>query len=130
MGMNKKVIGLFKDELGRTIMNEFCALRAKTYSCSTDDDSEKKARGINRYVIKRSLMFKNYKDSLSNHKTVLKSQKIFKSDHHDVYAEEVNKIALSSTGNKKLQTFDTVTTYPYETNTFKVCESKMSSKYK
>ena len=44
---NKKVIGLFKDELGRKIIKEFCALRAKTYSCLMGDDSEvKKAKGI------------------------------------------------------------------------------------
>ena len=39
MGMNKKVIGMFKDELGGMIMKEFCALRAKTYSYLMDDDS-------------------------------------------------------------------------------------------
>ena len=42
---NKKVIGLFKDELGGTIMKEFCALRATTYSYLMDDDCEvKKAK--------------------------------------------------------------------------------------
>ena len=56
------------------------------------------------------------------------SQLRFKSDHHNVYTEEVNKIALSSNDNKRLQTFDRVTTYPYGTNTFKVCESEMLSK--
>ena len=47
MGMNKKVIGLFKDELGGKIMKEFCALRAKTYTYLMDDDNEKKkAKGM------------------------------------------------------------------------------------
>ena len=39
IGKNKKVIGLFKDELGGRIMNEFCAFRTKTYSYLMDDDS-------------------------------------------------------------------------------------------
>ena len=75
-------------------------------------------------------MFENYKDSLFKDKIILKSQQRFKSDHHKVYTEEVNKIALSSNDDKRLQTFDKVTTYPYGTNAFKVCESEMLSKYK
>ena len=56
IGMNKKVIGLFKDELGGKIMKEFCALRAKTYTYLMDDDVEKKkAKGIKKGVIKRRL---------------------------------------------------------------------------
>ena len=74
-------------------------------------------------------MPESYKDLLFNDKTILKSQLRFKSNHHDVYTEEVNTIALSSNYNKRLQTFDSVTTYPYRTNAFKVCESEMLSKY-
>ena len=48
MGMNKTVIGMFKDELGGKIMKEFFALRVKTYTYLMDDDSEKKANGIKR----------------------------------------------------------------------------------
>ena len=70
-------------------------------------------------------MFENYKDSLFNNKTIMRSQLRFKSDHHNVYTEEVNKIALNSNDDKRLQTFDRVTTYPYGTNAFKVCESEM-----
>ena len=42
-----------------------------------------------------------------------------------MYTEEVNKIALSSNDDKRIQTFDRVTTYPYSTNVFKVCENEM-----
>ena len=78
--------------------------------------NQKKAKGTKKRVLKRELMFENYKDSLFNDKIILKSQQRFKSDHHKVYTEEVNKIALSSNDDKRLQTFDTITTYPYSMN--------------
>ena len=57
-------------------------------------------------------MFEHYKDSLFNNKTIMKLLQRFRSDHHEVYTEEVNKIALSSNDDKRLQTFDRITTYP------------------
>ena len=42
-----------------------------------------------------------------------------------MYTEEVNKIALNSNDDKGLQTFDGITTYPYGTNAFRVCQSEM-----
>ena len=70
-------------------------------------------------------MFQNFKDCLLNNKNVHRSPQRFKSYNHHVYTEEVNKIELSSNDDKRLQTFDRITTYPYETNAFKVCESEM-----
>ena len=70
-------------------------------------------------------MFENYKDSLFNNNTILRSQLRFNSDLHNVYTGEVNKIALNSNDDKRLQTHDKITTYPYGTNAFKVCESEM-----
>ena len=129
IGVNKKVIGMLKDELGGKIMKEFWTLRAKTYSYFINDDSEiKKAKGVKRCVIKRRPMFENYKDSLFNNKKIMRSPLRFKSDHHNVYKEEVNKVALNTDDNKRLQTFDRVTTYPCGTNAFKACESEMLSK--
>ena len=75
-------------------------------------------------------MFKNYKTCNFNNETILQSQQRFEGDYHDVYTERINKITLSSNDDKRLQTFDKVTTYPYGTNAFKVCESEMLSKYK
>ena len=73
-------------------------------------------------------MVKNYKDCLFIDKAILKSQQRLKSDCHNVYTEEINKIALSSDNDKRLQTCDKITTYPYGTNAFKVSESEMLSK--
>ena len=62
VGKNKKVIGMFKDELGRKIMSKFCALRAKTYSYLIDDYNDddydrnniinKKAKRTKKCIIK------------------------------------------------------------------------------
>ena len=83
IGKNKKVISLFKDELGGKIMKEFCALKPKTYPYSIDgydDDYDKnklinkKAKGSKKCAIKRRLIIENNKDSLFNDKMILKSQ--------------------------------------------------------
>ena len=56
-------------------------------------------------------MFQNFKDCLFNNKNIYRSQERFKSYNHDVYTEEFNKIALSNNDDKRLQTFDRITTY-------------------
>ena len=85
-----------------------------------DGGSDKKAKGTKRCVIKRALKFNDYKDCVLNNETVLKSQQRFKSEAHNVYTEEINKIALSSNDDKRLQTFDRITSYPYGTSAGKV----------
>ena len=72
--------------------------------------------------------YENYTDCLSNDKIVLKSQQRFKRDYHNVCTEQINKIALSSNDDKRLQTFDKTATYPYGTKALKVWESEMLSK--
>ena len=112
-------------------MTEFCALRAKAYAYKLDDDTEmKKAKGTKKCIVKREITFKNYADALFNNTVILKSQQRFRSYYHKVYTEEVNKIELSSNVDKRIQTFDKVATFPYGTNVFKVCESKILSKNK
>ena len=116
-------------------MEEFCALRAKTYAHlinGYNDDYykkekiiNKKAKGKKKCVINHRLMFENYKDCMFNDKIIIKSQQRFKSDHHVVYTDEINKIVLRSNDDKRLQTFDRVTTYPHGANIFKVWESEM-----
>ena len=97
-------------------MTEFIALRAKTYAflidCYNDDDCDKnnitnkKAKGTKKCTVKRELMFKHYKGCLFNNIKLLKPQQRFRSDHHKVCTEEVNKIALGSNDDKRIQTYD------------------------
>ena len=102
-------------------MTEFVALRAKTCAYLTDGcEKDKKAKGTKKCIIKRRLKFNDYKDCLLNNQIVLKSQQRFKDERHDVYTEEINKIPLSSNDDKRLQTFDRITSYPYGTSAGKV----------
>ena len=61
IGRNKKVPGLFKDELGRNIIAEVVALRPKTYAYLMNDGSDhKKAKDTKKKcVIKQKLMFES-----------------------------------------------------------------------
>ena len=112
IGKNKKVPCLFKDELGEKIITEFVALRPKAYAYLDNyGKNPKKAKGTKKCAIKQKLMFQNFKDCLFDNKNVYRSQQRFKSYNHDVYTEEFNKIALSNNDDKRLQTFDRITTY-------------------
>ena len=84
IGKNKKVKGKFKDQIDVKIMTKICGLRAKPYSFLidgySDDDYEKnnitnkKAKGKKICILKRELMFKDYKDSLFNDEVLIRSQ--------------------------------------------------------
>ena len=80
IGKNKKVFGMLKmNQVVKKIMTEFCALRAKAYAYKLDDDIEhKKVKGTKKCIVKRELMFKNYKDSLFNDEIIIKSQQRFR----------------------------------------------------
>ena len=98
--MNKKVIGLMKDELGGAIMTEFITLRHKLYSFRKLDGAEdKKCKRIKKCVIKKTLSFKN---CLLNPTNVYRSQLMFRSTKHEVHMIEVNKVALNGDDDKRI----------------------------
>ena len=131
-----------KDELGGKIMVKFIALSAKTYSYLVDDGSEDtKAKGTKNCVIKRQLKFENYKNCLEttqlnnktnvesffcykrkhkqfikNNKLILKTRQRFKSESHNIFTEEINKIDLSSSDDERMQSIDSIKIYAYGTS--------------
>ena len=63
MGKNKKVPGLFKNELRRKLITEFVALRPKAYSYLDDDGNEhKKSKGTKKCVVKQKIMYQIFTD--------------------------------------------------------------------
>ena len=76
------------------------------------------------------LTFLDYKDCLLNNEIILESQQRFKSERHNVCTAEINKIALSSNDDKRLQTYDRIKSYPNGTSAGKVCKTELLSKYK
>ena len=113
-GKNKKIIGLMKDELGGKIITVIVTLRPKTYSFLTDDGKEdKKAKGTKKCVIKKMIKFNDYKKCLLNDEVMLKPQQRFICKKHDVYTENINKIALSNNDDKRIVSSNKITSYPY-----------------
>ena len=101
-GINKKVLGMMKDEAGGKTIKEFVGLRAKLYSFVMDDGEEtKKCKGVKKQVVESSIRHEHYKTCLTTGKELLRKQNILRSYNHEVYTEEVNKIALSAQDDKR-----------------------------
>ena len=101
-GINKKVLGMFKDEAGGKIIIEFVGLRAKLYSYIMDEGEEhKKCKGIKKQVVATSIKHEDYKTCLTTGKEQLRKQNILRSYEHEVFTEEVNKVALSALDDKR-----------------------------
>ena len=101
-GVNKKVLGMFKDEAAGKVIKEFVGLRAKLYSYKMDEGKEnKRCKGIKKAVVEKSIRHEDYKTCLTTGKEQLRKQNIIRSYEHTLYTEEVNKVALSSADDKR-----------------------------
>ena len=111
-GINKKVLGMFKDEAAGKNINEFVGLRAKLYSYKMEEGKEnKRCKGIKKAVVEKSITHEDYKTCLETGKEQLRRQNIIRSYEHTLYTEEVNKIALSAADDKRYllkDSFDTL----------------------
>ena len=101
-GANKKVIGMFKDEVAGKQITHFVGLRPKLYSFKIEDEKElKKCKGIKSNVVKKELDFDDYVKCLISGEKEMKKMKIIRSEKHDIYSKEVNKVALSNQDDKR-----------------------------
>ena len=110
VGLNEKVIGLMKDELGGEIMREFVSLWPKMYSYKVGNSEPKKCKGIKKCVLKKIISFDDYKKCLFSRERTHRSQLLFRSRKHEVKTLEVNKLVLSREDDKRI-TINGVTSY-------------------
>ena len=114
IGVNKKVLGLMKDELGGGIITEFVALRPKAYSYKTEDNVElKKAKRTKKCIVNKMLNLNDYKNCLLHNRKVLRSQQRFKGENQSAYTENINKIALSCNDDRRFIATHGIESYPY-----------------
>ena len=101
-GVNKKVIGLMKDEAGGKSITKFVGLRAKNYSFMLESKEQKECKGIKKSVTRNNISFLDYETCLFSNISQLRKMNVFRSRRHNVYTEEVNKIALSANDDKRI----------------------------
>ena len=84
-------------------MQEFVGLRAKLYSYKMyEGKEEKRCKGVKQSVVKNEITFEDYKTCLDTQKEQMRKMNVIRSHKHEVYTEEVNKVALSANDDKRV----------------------------
>ena len=84
-------------------------MRPRKYSYLTD-------KMFKKILIKSELKFKDYKIFLENNKKFFRSQQRFRTEAYNLPTEKINKSALSSNGDKRLQKLHEIKSYSYGTS--------------
>ncbi|PFX13822.1 hypothetical protein AWC38_SpisGene22070 [Stylophora pistillata] len=115
-GVNKKVIGKFKDEAGGKIIEEFVGLRAKLYSYKMFDggDEKKKCKGVKTGVVESTISFDDCKRCLFGGGKQYRKMNTLRSRKHEISMEEINKVALSADDDKRVILSNRVDTHAIE----------------
>ena len=71
------------------------------------------AKGTKKCVIKKIIKFNDYKECLLDDEVIPKSQQGLISKKHDVYTENINKVALSNNDDKRIVSSNKISSYPY-----------------
>ena len=99
--MNKKVLGMMKDEAGGQQITEFVGLRSKLYAFKTETGSDKKRKGVKKAVVKNHITFDHYKDCLFENKIYNATFNTLRSRKHEITTDFITKVALSANDDKR-----------------------------
>ena len=112
--LNKKVPGKIKLEMGEDVIQEFIGLKPKMYSILYGEDlkESKKAKGVNRAVVRRTLRHKDYKVSLMEQRRFTHRMRRIGSEKHQLYTYDQSKLTLNPYDDKRFL-IDGVKSVPY-----------------
>lgn len=110
--INKKVLGLMKDENGGKIMKSFVGLRSKLYAITVDNQLTAKAKGIN-YSVVKTLCMNDYRKCIDGTQQVFKDMIRFRSIKHVIFSQIVNKIAICGKDDKRFIMENSINTYAW-----------------
>lgn len=111
--VNKKKLGLMKDECAGGIMTEFAGLRSKVYSYIQGGDTTKKLKGVKKQALKRRIHFDDYKNCIMNSQRKLTHMQTIQSTKHDIFTCKINKLALSPHDEKRYVREDNISTFAW-----------------
>ena len=110
---NHKIPGLMSDETGGEPIKQFRGLRAKLYSLTVGSKEVKRAKGVEKSVVKHHIKHQHYCDILENSSTMRTAMTTFRHKDHQLYTVRVNKLGLSAFDDKRYILADGVTTLAY-----------------
>ena len=83
-------------------------------------EDHKKCKGVKKNVVKNSITHNDYRECLFTKREQSRKMNVIRSHHHDIYTEEVNKIALSASDDKRVIMDDGISTLAYGHHTLKL----------
>ena len=110
VGLNNKVVGMFKDEAGGKIIEEFVGLRSKLYRYRLSHVEKKKCKGVKTSVVDKNIKFDDYKRCLFGGGQQYRKIISINNDKREIFTYEKNKIALSSDDDKRIILPDKIST--------------------
>ena len=111
-GVNKKVIGMFKDECGGKQISEFVGLRPKLYAFHVDGEvrDHKRNKGTKKSTIKNDINIDDYRECLFSGKKQYRTSTAIRSEGHEIHTIQINKVALSPNDDKRVILEDKIST--------------------
>ena len=111
---NKRVPGKLKDEFPNARILSFVGLRSKCYAFTTEDGKcTKKAKGVSKAVVKKSLHFDDYERCLLQDEDVYREVTQLRSINQTIFTVKQTKLALSNRDDKRWIDEDKISTLPW-----------------